>query len=127
MLPLRCILLLVAILMLETLRGLLGSNSKSESSYDLKTFTAIRTQTNFCHITSFKVALYSACNLTKGDYIRYFSELSFQYSAISESQSKKETGSLSKSAKKSVKDYIHEDFQHMVHCKIWQKPSLFQV
>ena len=31
-------------------------------------------QINFSHVLSFKVALYSACYLTKGDYIRYLLE-----------------------------------------------------
>ena len=37
-------------------------------------FTALSMQINFRHIISFKVASYSACYLTNGDYIRYLIE-----------------------------------------------------
>ena len=36
--------------------------------------TAILMQISFSHIISFKVASYSACSLTNGDYIKYFLE-----------------------------------------------------
>ena len=57
----------------QSFAGFVRRRSNFESICDLNNFTGISMQINFVH-TSFKVALYSACYLTNGDYIRYVLE-----------------------------------------------------
>ena len=65
-LPVRCILKLAAFLISAILI--------LKAAETFITFTANLMQIKFSHIISFKVASYSACCLTSGDYIRYLLE-----------------------------------------------------
>ena len=73
-LPIRCILNLAAIPRPEVLQVSLRRRSNFESSWDHIPCTALSMQVNFTLIINFKVASYSACYLTIGDYIRYLLE-----------------------------------------------------
>ena len=71
-LPIKCILNLAVILRRKVLQVSLRRRSNFEAAETVINFTALSMQINFSsHIISFKVASYSACYLTKGDYIEY--------------------------------------------------------
>ena len=68
-LPIRCMLNLAAILRRKVLQISLGRRSNLKAVETFIKYTAILKQINFSQFISFKVASYSACYLTNGDYI----------------------------------------------------------
>ena len=72
-LPIKCVLNLAAVLRPKVLQ--VSSRRRFlKAAETVINFTALSMQINFCHNISFKVASYSACYLTNGDYIRFFLE-----------------------------------------------------